>query len=166
MHPEFTELKFRIQKGWSGGGRDEPARLSLPIFSGQMDEMRTHCIRGSVQMAVNKKTNPQILCCHRRHTRTPTHPDKAGRAGTIVLCFLTSRTVPQINIFLYWSVNCVLLIQIDSGRGFLSVSLGMTVKIHLENERRTFFVVQLEDVFIGLGAPALRHCGGFRWSKQ
>lgn len=131
-----------------------------------MDERRTHCIRGSVQMAVNKKTNPQILCCHRRHTWAPTHPDKRGRAGTIVPPFLTSRTVSQIHFFLYWSVNCGLLIEIDSGRGFLSVSSGVTVKIHFENERRTFFVVQPEDVFISCGASALRHCGEFRWSKQ
>lgn len=59
----------------------EGTGLILLIFWALTDDRRTDYIRGSVQMAVKKKTNPQILCCHRQHTLTPTHTDKAGQAG-------------------------------------------------------------------------------------
>lgn len=109
-----------------------------------MDEKRTHCIGGSVQMAVNKKTNPQILCCRRQHTLTPTHADKAGK---IVCCFLNSGTVSQF-VFPLSAVNRGLPILIKFGRGFM-VSW---VKTHLIQWKKWSFVLKLEDVSIGSGA--------------
>lgn len=160
MHMNLLSWNFRSRKG---GAVDE--EMSRPVYYCRYSQDRWMKRGRTVSEAPFRwlSTRKQIRKFSAVTGDTHKHPLTQTKQGERErLCCVSSLLVPSLRLifFLYWSVNCGLLIQIDSGRGFLSVSLGVTVKIHFENERRTFFVVQLEDVFIGCGALALRHCGG------